>query len=367
MPRPLDNVYPAQSPQSTLARSRVGLRRWKRRFERLPQSVPLAWQKMALARSIRHVSGARTVAYARDELIVLCLVRDGERLIQPFIEHYVALGVKHIVFLDNNSRDITIQIARNYPNVTVLQTSLPFKKYQFLMREYLIKRFGSDRWVLYVDIDEFFEYPFSSRLKLPALLAYLDANHYTAVVGQMLDLFAYQPDGAPQRSDETLRQQYRWYDIADIQRLNYARSFKRDNSVSNDRIELYWGGVRKRLFGTDDWLSKHPLVFVGGTTTFRGNTAHDVFGVRVADFSCVLLHYKFLDNFRALTARAVQEQNYINDSAQYKRYHQVLQEQPDMQIYAATSRELHSVDDLIEQQFLVVSEAYQAWAEGQHS
>ena len=105
----------------------------------------------------QHIYGPQQVYYALDELIVLCLVRNGEYYIKSFIEHYLTLGAKHIVFLDNGSTDDTIAIAQCYPNVTVLQATCPYGKYENVMKEYLVKRFSKNRWNLFADIDELFD------------------------------------------------------------------------------------------------------------------------------------------------------------------------------------------------------------------
>src|SRR5437764_14053357 len=46
---------------------------------------------------VRHIYGPKKIDYGLHELIVVCLVRDGDPYIQSFIEHYFALAVKHSV------------------------------------------------------------------------------------------------------------------------------------------------------------------------------------------------------------------------------------------------------------------------------
>src|SRR5215217_168488 len=87
-------------------------------------------RKQTLHRSLEHLYGAEEVNYERDELVVLCLVRNGRPYVKSFVEHYFSLGVKHAFFLDNGSTDGTVEALRAYDNVTVLQTYLPFKEYQ---------------------------------------------------------------------------------------------------------------------------------------------------------------------------------------------------------------------------------------------
>src|SRR5512133_2380919 len=59
-------------------------------------------------RTICHVQGPTEISYALDELVVLCVVRNGELYVRSFLDHYAALPVRHIVFLDNGSTDRTV-------------------------------------------------------------------------------------------------------------------------------------------------------------------------------------------------------------------------------------------------------------------
>src|SRR5215213_1384694 len=103
---------------------------------------------------VAHVQGPEEIPYRKNELVVLCLVRDGEPWVRSFIEHYFSLGAKHIVFLDNDSTDGIVSAASEYDNVTLLRSKLPFgagvegSVGERLMRRYLIERFGSNRWSL---------------------------------------------------------------------------------------------------------------------------------------------------------------------------------------------------------------------------
>ena len=54
--------------------------------------------------SIEHLHGPEDVPYVgNDELVVVCLIRDGRPWVKSFVEHYFSLGVKHTVFPDNGS------------------------------------------------------------------------------------------------------------------------------------------------------------------------------------------------------------------------------------------------------------------------
>jgi len=317
--------------------------------------------------SIEHLYGPEEVAYEADELVVVCLVRDGRPYVKSFVEHHLSMGVKHLFFLDNGSTDGTVEALKGYENVTVLRTTLPFKQYALLVRQYLIERFGKKgRWCLCVDIDELFDYPYSDVVSLGSLLTYLNERSYTAVVAQMLDMFPEEPLSGSEESnlpDEPLKERHRFYDVSDISRISMkGHPLFRNNTLESDEVEALRGGIRQTLFGFRANLTKFPLVFSDGRVTPFDGSTHWVDNARVADLTCVLLHYKFLDGYlREQAAQAVREEQHYDNSAEYKEYLRVLEGNPTLRIKQETSREIEGVNDLLENGFLVVSEDYLGW------
>ncbi|MDZ7949482.1 glycosyltransferase family 2 protein [Nostoc sp. DedQUE09] len=309
----------------------------------------------------QHIYGPQQVYYALDELIVLCLVRNGEYYIKSFIEHYLKLGAKHIVFLDNGSTDDTIAIAQRYPNVTVLQATCLYGKYENVMKEYLVKRFSKNRWNLFADIDELFDYPGSDVMSLSSLLTYLNQNSYTAVVTQMLDLFSEYPlNEIKSNKEDYIRELYTYYDISNIQKSRYGHG-----KPSNPNIKKIHGGIRKSLFGTENNLSKASLTFVDRNIKLFV-MGHHTRNSRIADFSCVLLHYPFISTFYEKVLDAVQHDRYqLSASDQYKKYWESLQQNPNLKLKTTTACQLKSINDLLDNHFLVASEKYHQWVREQ--
>ena len=348
-------------------------------------------QKWILNFNIEHVHGPEEVDYGPDELVVVCNVRDGRPYVRSFVEHYASMGVKHIVFLDNGSTDGTVEALKGYDNVTVLRTTLPFKRYKVSMKQYLMERFGRGRWSLCVDIDELFDYPYSDVVGLGSLLGYLNANSYTAVAAQMLDMFPEEPlSGRAGGPDEPLKERHRFYDVSDIRRksikeIRHLRNdvlrggvrrtvygattllTDRNNTLESYEIEVFSGGIRQTVFGSTVLLTKFPLVFLDGKVKPMNDSEHWVDNAKIADFTCVLFHYKFLDEYFHKQAAQVaiegqygpvQEGQYGRNPARYKKYLKVLNSNPALQLKRETARELKSVNDLLDDGFLVLSEEY---------
>jgi hypothetical protein len=121
------------------------------------------------------------------------------------------------------------------------------------------------------------------------------------------------------------------------------------------------------VFDADVFLTKHPLIFSDGNLNPMPKSSHKVCNASVADFTCVLYHYKFLANFHKLALRAVQENSFYMNSEEYKKYLHVLNQSPNFKIIQSTSREMKNVNDLVENQFLVVSKDYTNWAENMNN
>jgi len=313
-----------------------------------------------IARDIKHVFGVKKITFGIDEAVVLCLVRDGETWIRDFIEHYLKKGFKHIVFLDNGSSDNTLEIAKKYPNITILKTSVPFKDNNILLRRYLVMRFAKKRWSLTVDIDELWDYPFSDKVDLGSLLKYLRKQDSNALVAQILDMFMAQ---LPSEKATTLKT-YEYYDISCIEKepLTKSESLKRLGFSSktnlSSRINVHAGGIRDQLVDHKGFLlTKMPLLFYGDRLQ-PFTHQHFSNNVRIADISSLLLHYKFTHLFKDQVRNAVENRNYANESYDYVRYANMLKKNTSLELKKPTARKLISVDQLIEEDFLVVSLSY---------
>lgn len=292
-----------------------------------------------------------------ETLTVGCLVRNGEMHVEDFLKHHFQLGVRHIVLLDNGSADSTIFFARKFHNTTILKTRLPFKSFKLLLKKYLYHRFGKQGWFLIVDIDERFDFPGSDRITLTDFLRYLNQQHFTAALAHMLELY---PQGSlnhwPTEAAQ-LRKESIWYDHSQLTPSQYPTTL--GNRLSHSGMQMYKGGIRKTVFGVDALLSKHPLLYRRGGAKLSLASSHWCHDSAVADVSCVLYHYKFDGKFRQKCAWAAQAENYYRASAEYKAYLRVLEAHPNLDLKQATSQRFISLEALVEDGFLTISEQYQ--------
>lgn len=318
-----------------------------------------AFRRRRVARRSEWLAGDAPGALGPRDLVVVCVVRDGALHVPSFVAHHRRLGARHVVFLDNGSRDDTVAIARAQGgDVSVLGCPLPYRTHQYAMRRFLVERFGRTSWCLVADVDERFDYPGSDRLPLPRFLDYLNERGYSAVAAQMLDLLPPGPPSAWPADGSALEAESRFCDLADVERLPWEAHAS--NRLADPTLPLLSGGVRRGVFGLRGLLklTKLPLLFAGRGARPAPDSAHRCLGAHVADVSALLRHYKFDRGFPERCRAAVREGQYWNRSTDYRQYLRALERDPALTLLRPTARRLRSLDELVEADFLRVSPAY---------
>lgn len=305
---------------------------------------------------VQHIFGPHTPPDRG--VIVTCIVRDSEAHIRSFIEHHQALGVSHIILLDNGSIDKTVEKASVYQNVTILRSTLSYKEHHLELRRWLVRTWCSGQWCLHVDIDERFLYPRSEDIGLETFVRYLESRGYSAVIAHQLDMFGEGPlvdvpEYAPM-------EQCPFFDVSAV-RVTDDRKRAR---LTDNAVTCFFGGIRGAVFSSKHFLlTKQPFFFATADIDPFPKSSHFVENVRNADCTGVLLHYKFTSAFPALVARAVQEGQYWADSTEYQLYADVLKSEPNLAMNrkAKTITRFTGTGALIEAGFLESSPVYDSW------
>ena len=312
---------------------------------------------------IKHAFGEKKIDYNIDEFAVVCLVKNGSLYIDDFISHYFSLDAKHIFFIDNNSSDDSVSKIKKYSNISIYSTDLSFEYYENEIRNTVIRDICADKWCLCVDIDEFFDYPYSDKISMKQFINYLNKNKYTAVPAYMLDMFSNKAD----RRDikENIKNKYCYYDISEIEKEDYfciySLPFCCNNILDTEKIKFYHGGIRKS-FSKDPsvifYLNKHPLMLIDSHIE-PFTIPHFCNGAYVADVSCLLRHYKLVDSFEN------DVKNYLSGintnffrKKEYNIYHEFLNKKDDFSFFTTKSIKFKNVNELIDENFLSVSKKF---------
>jgi hypothetical protein len=178
----------------------------------------------------------------------------------------------------------------------------------------------------------------------------------------MLDMFPEEPvEDRAVVGDEPLKERHRFYDLSNISTLSYGSlpiASGSGNVLADEKIELLRDGIQNTLFGGRSPLTKHPLVFMDGETIPMDGSSHSVSGARIADLTCVIFHYKFLDSLYGQLRRAAEEENYMKNSRKHKKQLSILEQGSSLRVKQETARELRGTGELVGKGFINVSEEY---------
>ncbi|MEQ3673227.1 glycosyltransferase family 2 protein [Pseudophaeobacter sp.] len=272
----------------------------------------------------------------RDDVLLVSTMRNEQIRLPYFLEYYRKLGVNHFLFVDNGSDDDTTQYLSGMGDVSLWQTHASYRRSHFGVdwMNYLKRKYAHGHWVLVVDPDEFFIYPFCDTRPIQALTDWLDNSAIRSFSAMLIDTY---PKGrlgdVPYQAGQNPMEIANWFDSG-----NYTIS--KNLMYGNLWIQ---GGPRARVFFADEpkrapALNKTPLVkwdrryaYVSSTHSLlpRGlNQVYETDGGEKA--SGALLHTKFLDTLGAKAAEELARSEHYANSREYKAYAEGLEQQPEL-------------------------------------
>lgn len=354
-------VWPQHQQWACKAMKPTGNSLWPRirgRLERIKHQARLRI-------SLRHLHGPRGRHASLDEVTVVTLVRDGAYYLPAFFDHYRNLGIRHFVFIDNGSCDDTLEMIRAQPGTVILQSLLPWGAFENDFRRYAAERYCRDRWCLFADMDEVFDFEGRAEIGLSGLIRYLHQHGVTALMAQMLEMFPKAPlsEVADLPYDQVLKQ-FHHCDISAVRAVDYASPqtgfsyYLQQNTLDNPDTQILFGGIRGKVFGENCCLSKHPLVFVADGVA-PGLHPHCASQVRVAGFAALIKHYKFANDAagRDRASIATASINHGEDRLRASR----MENTPDLSLWSDTAQDFPGIHALQQQGFLMKSAAYSAF------
>ncbi|MGJ8596420.1 glycosyltransferase family 2 protein [Sulfitobacter sp.] len=328
---------------------------------RIRNRVSQAARRRRFTRALEHIHGAG-LEVPKGEVLAIVLVRDGAYYLDAFFDYYRKMGIRYFAFIDNGSTDETVERIKQQEGCVIDRAVLPLAQYEDLIRGYPAQRYGVDRWCLYVDMDEQFDFEGRETAGLPALIRYLEQRGDTALMAQMLEMFPRAPLAAvknltfPQALIAFVQ-----YDISTVESFDYHSdeiefsALLQDNVVSNDALKFKFGGVRGKVFGEACCLTKHPLIFNGAGVTPAPHP-HVSQHVKVSDFSAVIRHYKFAGNVAARDAASAVSGDLAHGEDQARL--EVLEAQKNLTLHSEDARVWAGITPLYEAGFLVRSGSY---------
>jgi len=280
-----------------------------------------------------------------EEIRIFMNERNEIRRLPGFFEHYRKLGATRFFVIDNGSTDGSKDFLLAQPDCHVFATSASYAESQYGTKWHnaLIDQFGTDRWCLLVDADEWFVYPGYERKSLIELAGHLDQTGAQGMFSFLLDMYG--PDDGEEAAANASRslleqcpyfdREYRWtrrFYIAGIEKPPFPTL----NVHGGPRLRLLYPNshryyyLMRAVYRARKWL-KFPLPsalrsppaltkipFVRWRPGTRFIDSHHTTPIRLSDVTGVLLHFKFLEDFYARLRTEAERKEHADGGAEYR-------------------------------------------------
>lgn len=253
-----------------------------------------------------------------NKIILVCFYNDFEEIADKWINHYINIGIKNFVMIDNNSKDESTLILKKYTkkvNIDFWKISDNYNCYKMCgWKQQILEFYGINKYYLTVDSDELFIY---KNYKENNLDDYLKKEKCSSMKGLMLDVY-------PNKKifDGTL-EDFKYVDKGTYKITNNVPYYQR-----------IFGGPRSRIFGINPSLQKIPFIFYTGKELYVNDHYYYPWNInKKAKLCSYLLHYKFLPGDAKRYAVFVQDGRHWNGSHEYKKYESILKQNGNLSFY----------------------------------
>lgn len=244
-----------------------------------------------------------------DGVILVCFYNNFENFAKKWIEHYISIGIKNFVLVNNNSDDNSLNILKAYAekvNISFWNINEEYNCYKMCgWKQQILEFYGAHHNFLIVDSDELFIYKNYKNIKIDD---FLGENKLSFVKALMLDVY----------TDKKVFS-------GTLEDFNFVDrgTYKISNNVPY--IERFYGGPRARIFGINPSLQKISYVSYTGKEVCANDHFYYPWNInKKAKFFSYLLHYKFLPGDDKKYDIFIKDGRHWNNSREYKVYNEIL-------------------------------------------
>jgi hypothetical protein len=291
--------------------------------------------------------------------VLLTMGKDEAKRIPYFLEYYRNLGIDHFLFIDNDSSKPMADLLEGMCDVSLWHTTDSYAGSQYGVdwMNALNSKYAVGHWILTVDLDEFFVFPYMEKRSFKELCNYLDNMEQKSMFAPLIDMY---PNGSI--SDAVVS--------TGEDPLRYANYFDvAGYHAQHGGFDDVWlkGGPRCRLFNNGNIesspsINKTPLIkwteetlYIFSTHTaypFELNHPHPK---GVSSVTGALLHFKFISEMKEKAEYAVKHKNHYEGSKEYAEYLKVLAENENLSLICPHSAKYISSETLIDAKLINAS------------
>lgn len=253
-----------------------------------------------------------------DGIILICFYNNFEPLAKKWMNHYINIGIKNFVLVDNNSTDKSTNILKKYEkkvNISFWKINETYNCYKMCgWKQQILEYYGSGKKYLIVDSDELFIYKNYQKISFTDFLAKTKVSFIKSL---MLDVYTNKNIYAGKLDD------FKFVDRG---------TYRKTSTVPYG--QRFYGGPRARIFEISPSLQKIPFISYSGSEVLANDHYYYPWNINKKSKYCsYLLHYKFLPEDKEKYDTFAKDERHWNNSREYKTYQNVLSKTPKTSFY----------------------------------
>jgi hypothetical protein len=321
---------------------------------------------------------SRPIGQDKNEVRLFAVMRDEMLRLPFFLAYYRKLGVSRFFVIDNGSRDGLGEYLLEQPDCHLFFTSGSYAKSRAGVHwlNSLLDLYGESHWIILADADELLVYPGYEDADLPRFCGWLTQSGHQALYALLLDMYSALPirEVNYQQGDD-FHTACPYHDGSYLMVRRYGLpAFPPFEHIGGPRLRLcfneqntsaVWPRLKVKLAQRTlssaqraGFLKGRPAPTVA-TQAFKvplvkwtkGNAfinSHRLNSVKLAPVTGALLHFKYFQDFRKRIDDALGHGEHYAGSAEYRRYAELLKEDPDLSLADAGSVPYRSSQELID-------------------
>ncbi|WP_298637070.1 glycosyltransferase family 2 protein [uncultured Umboniibacter sp.] len=287
--------------------------------------------------------------------VAVIVAKDESTHLGALLAHHRSIGFEQFIYIDNGSKDGSLEFMLEQQGVSILTTSLNYRESRYSVEwvDTALMNYCIGKWTLVIDADEFFTYQGFEDRTIDTLIAECEGSGAQAVFAALVDFYS---DGPLVEADLSDRPYYQVLNHFDSQG---SLNIRAKASSIYGQAPVLDGGVRARVFGHPEstrnrtYANQKVCFFRFTPELFLTEGLHEHFGRRLSDVKCALMHFKFHSEFGSKVQKQLKAGQHWNGSIEYKIYMSVLQSSPNLSLFdSEVSRMYHTSQDLVDAGYL---------------
>lgn len=243
-----------------------------------------------------------------------------------FLNYYRNLGIDHFFIIDNDSDDGSIEFLKRQDDVSIWYTKASYKESNFGMYwcNFLLTKYGTGKWCVTCDPDEFLVYPNIETRNLNELTNWMDSIKQNSLFCVMLDCYSDTDIDKTYIKDGNVFRSCQYFD-----RFNFTQRY-------NAKLGNVWvqGGVRMRKHfklnpSKAPAQNKVPLIKWEKSYEYLSSMHH----TNTPSLNCsvykdnryvsgAIFHFKYVSEFKTKVEEEMKRKEHYDGGIEYKSYHE---------------------------------------------